>query len=214
MKIKDVSLMTGLTKKTIRFYESEGLLAPQKTMQNGREFREYSEGDVQRLLDIATLRRARFSVDEIKRMQQSPVDAHDIFLEYRERLRQEQQELRHILSIVDNIPEESVTSSKSLVSQIETTAATLPLPRVDVHPHFKYLDELEVRYARKSQPKLTPQELEQRKIAAKNATMYAGFSTQNNPSNSAPFGGKGGGFDISNAQKIAAYNLLINSKDE
>ena len=213
MKIKDVSLMTGLTKKTIRFYESEGLLAPQKTMQNGREFREYSEGDVQRLLDIATLRRARFTVDEIKRMQETPGDTRDIFLEYRNRLHQEQRELRKILTLVDRIPEETLTSDKSLVSQIETAAKELPLPRVDVHPHFKYLDDLEAMYTKKKQPKLTPQEIEQRKLAAKNAAWYAGFSTQNKAGDNLAAGGRGIG-DISNAQKIAAYNLLMNSKDE
>ena len=30
MKIKDVSQQTGLTKKTIRFYEAQGLLFPEK----------------------------------------------------------------------------------------------------------------------------------------------------------------------------------------
>ena len=36
MKIKEVSERTGLTKKTIRYYEAEGLLSPEKQWQNGR----------------------------------------------------------------------------------------------------------------------------------------------------------------------------------
>ena len=62
MKIKEVSERTGLTKKTIRYYEAEGLLSPEKQWQNGREYRNYSEADIQQLEKIASLRRARFSL--------------------------------------------------------------------------------------------------------------------------------------------------------
>ena len=56
-------------------------------------------------------------------------------------------------------------------------------------------------------------ELRQRKMAANNAAMYAAFSTQNSSSANMAVGGKGGGMDIGNAQKIAAYNLLMNDRD-
>jgi hypothetical protein len=61
--------------------------------------------------------------------------------------------------------------------------------------------------------KLTKQEQTGKNLAAKNAALYAGFSVQNTPGSGA-FASKGGGFDISNAQKIAAYNLLMNTKDD
>ena len=67
---------------------------------------------------------------------------------------------------------------------------------------------------KKKKQSMTKEEKLQHKIAAQNAAMYAAFSAQNTPSNSMATGGKGGGFDISNAQKIAAYNLLMNSKDD
>ena len=38
MKIKEVSQLTGLSKKTIRFYEEEGLIQPEKTYYNGRAY--------------------------------------------------------------------------------------------------------------------------------------------------------------------------------
>ena len=69
MKLKEVCERTGLTKRTIRFYEEKELLSPQKTYKNGREYRDYSEDDVARLKDIATLRRARFTIQEIKQME-------------------------------------------------------------------------------------------------------------------------------------------------
>ena len=66
MKIKDVSQITWLSKKTIRFYEEEGLIEPEKTYQNGRAYRTYTQAHIQTLNDVALLRRARFSVEEIK----------------------------------------------------------------------------------------------------------------------------------------------------
>lgn len=66
---------------------------------------------------------------------------------------------------------------------------------------------------RKKNVNLTEDEVRQRKMAANNAAMYAGFSVQNSASNNMVAGGKGGGLDIGNAQKIAAYNLLMNDRD-
>ncbi len=215
MKIKDVSQQTGLTKKTIRFYEAQGLLFPEKISQNGREYRTYSEENVQQLLNIATLRKARFSIDEIRRIQENPEDIPSIFQAYRDRLREEKQDLEHILSIADSIPDETLTSADVLITQMKPLTDQLPLPLVDIHPKFRYLDELEEAYTmRKKKMRMTEQEKKQHKIAAQNAVMYAAFSSQNSPSNQMGLDGKGGGFDISNAQKIAAYNLLVNSDDE
>ena len=67
---------------------------------------------------------------------------------------------------------------------------------------------------RKKKLNMTDQELKQRRIAAEGAVMYAAFSSKDSVSNQAAQFGEGGGFDISNSQKIAAYNLLMNSKEE
>ena len=72
MKIKEVSQLTGLSKKTIRFYEEEGLITPEKTYQNGRAYRCYTQADIQTLDEVALLRRARFSVEEIKTILSAP----------------------------------------------------------------------------------------------------------------------------------------------
>ena len=42
MKIKEVARKTGLTEKTIRYYEHRGLVIPASTELNGRSFRDYS----------------------------------------------------------------------------------------------------------------------------------------------------------------------------
>ena len=119
-----------------------------------------------------------------------------------------------VLAVVDRIPSQALTSKQALMEQITPSAQELSLPATDVHPHFRYLDALEANLMkRKKNVNLTEEEVRQRKMAANNAAMYAGFSVQNSASNNMAAGGKGGGLDIGNAQKIAAYNLLMNDRD-
>lgn len=209
MKIKEVSERTGLTKKTIRYYEAEGLLCPQKSWSNGREYRTYSEGDIVQLQKIAALRRARFSVEEIRHIQAVPGDIPEIFQDYRKRLRQEQQDLTAILAVINNISPESLTNEDALIAQMTPATTGLPLPSADLDPHFRYLDELEELSRLVSGRLPGPEEL-QKNIAARNATLYAGFSSQNSGASEMAAGGKG--FDAPMAQKIAAYNLLKTSE--
>ncbi len=213
MKIKEVSERTGLTKKTIRYYEAEGLLSPEKQWQNGREYRNYSEADIQRLTKIAALRRARFSVEEIRHIHEVPGDIPEIFQSYRRRLQQEQVDLSAILAVINNITSETLTSEDTLISQMKPATVGLPLPAVDLNPHFRYLDEME-ELSQLVSHRITPQEQKQKDIAAMGAAMYAGFNQQDSTSGSnASPGGYGSGFDISPAQKVATYNLLLNTKD-
>ena len=64
MKINDVEKRTGLTAKSIRFYEQKGLLTVDRNGEN--DYREYTDDNVQRLLEIKLLRSLEFSVQEIQ----------------------------------------------------------------------------------------------------------------------------------------------------
>lgn len=63
MTIKEVEEQLGLPRATIRFYEKEKLLVPQR---GGNTYREYSEDDIAVLKKIIILRKLGFSVSEIK----------------------------------------------------------------------------------------------------------------------------------------------------
>lgn len=67
MKINEVEALVGITRKNIRFYESEGLLAPRRNSENG--YRDYGEAEVSVLLQIKLLRKLGVSLEEIRRMQ-------------------------------------------------------------------------------------------------------------------------------------------------
>lgn len=64
LKIGEVAERAGLTLRTIRFYEEEGLLAP--TARTAGGFRQYSDGVVARLHLIRTMKPLGFTVEEIR----------------------------------------------------------------------------------------------------------------------------------------------------
>lgn len=143
MKIKEVSAITGLTQKTIRFYESAGLVVPSSERVNGRSFRDYSDADITHLKEIAALRKARFTIEEIKQMQDEPQRVQEIFSSYHDRIRQEKSELDKLLTVLDSISGHTFESNRELVRELLDVTEELSLPFIDVHPHFRYIDALE-----------------------------------------------------------------------
>lgn len=66
MNIGDVARRSGLPAKTIRYYESIGLIgAPQRSSGN---YRDFDEADLHRLRFIARARALGFAVEEVRRL--------------------------------------------------------------------------------------------------------------------------------------------------
>ena len=66
MTIKEIEDRTGLPRANIRFYESQGLIAPSRG-ENG--YRDYSQEDCQTLLKIKLLRKLDCSLEDIRSLQ-------------------------------------------------------------------------------------------------------------------------------------------------
>ena len=81
-QIGEVAERTGVTQRTLRFYEERGLLKPPSRMEGG--FRLYSEGDVQRVQEIRRLQNLLgLSLAEIKEMVEADEALQQIRAEYR-----------------------------------------------------------------------------------------------------------------------------------
>lgn len=66
-QIGEVAEQTGVTQRTLRFYEEKGLVDPPERMEGG--FRLYSEDDIKRILYIKRLQELLgFTLSEIKEM--------------------------------------------------------------------------------------------------------------------------------------------------
>ena len=82
--ISEVAQRTGLTQRTLRYYEEIGLLDPPQRMEGG--FRLYSEDDIQRITRIVELKRLLgFSLLEIKEL----VEAEELREQLRDELKRE-----------------------------------------------------------------------------------------------------------------------------
>lgn len=64
MNIKQAEIVTGISKRNIRFYEKEGLVCPRRN--EGNDYREYSEEDIKRLKMIRMLRMVNMPLEQIK----------------------------------------------------------------------------------------------------------------------------------------------------
>lgn len=67
MLINEVQYKVGLTKKSIRYYELEGLLSPKR---NSNDYREYDELDVKDLKLIKFLRELNVPISDIKKLKE------------------------------------------------------------------------------------------------------------------------------------------------
>ena len=84
LQIGEVAERTGVTQRTLRFYEEKGLLKPPSRLEGG--FRLYSEDDVQRVEQIKRLQRLLgFTLADIKEM----VEAEEVKAQLRAEYRRE-----------------------------------------------------------------------------------------------------------------------------
>ena len=84
LQIGEVAERTGVTQRTLRFYEEKGLLRSPSRMEGG--FRLYSEDDVRRVEEIRRLQKLLgFTLAEIKEM----VDAEEVKLQLKAEYRPE-----------------------------------------------------------------------------------------------------------------------------
>ena len=110
LQIGEVAERTGVTQRTLRFYEEKGLLRPPTRMDGG--FRLYSEDDVSRVEHIRQLQNLLgVTLAEIKEM----VDAEEVLQELKAQYRPEadvSEKRRQLLKAID-----VVTRQHGIVSQ-------------------------------------------------------------------------------------------------
>ena len=92
MKIKEMEERSGMTRANIRFYESEGLLSPERGI-NG--YREYSEEDLQVLMRIKLLRSLHITLEEIKELHNGSLELSAALDLHLTRLEAEKEDLEH-----------------------------------------------------------------------------------------------------------------------
>ena len=96
MKIHEVEKILDIPKATIRFYEKEGLLHPQR---KDNAYREYTQEDLERLKKIIVLRKIGVPVDEIKQMLDGEVPLQDVLSKNMTMLHEQMKEIKGALKV-------------------------------------------------------------------------------------------------------------------
>ena len=115
MKINEVEAAVGVTKKNIRFYEEEGLIAPKREPGNG--YRCYSEVDVERLRRIKLLRKLDVPLAEIRQMLEGECTLAEGMHHQLERLHSRRTDLDEAISFCALLQKESGSLEELNVEQ-------------------------------------------------------------------------------------------------
>ena len=132
MKIKEVIAATGLTDRAIRLYIENDLVTPenQKTY-TGRNNYSFTQEDIDCLEQIAMLRKADFSLEQIRTLKLGGESAREVLVEYLS-VKQESVVMgqRIIDALKDYSAQDSVTM-ESVCAKIKESIENTPLPEVD-----------------------------------------------------------------------------------
>lgn len=134
MQIQEVCKKTGLTKRTIRFYIEKGLLSPKFVTKSGKDYREYSEKDIQNLICVGDLRKLRFTSNDIKHMQISSKNIKDILVHHLETIKEDIVDQKMIINALQKIQNDSFDTIEDLSHKLKTISLLMKLPQTDLEP--------------------------------------------------------------------------------
>ncbi len=106
MKIIEVEAQVGITRKNIRFYEEQGLLAPRRNSENG--YREYGEAEVRTLRQIKLLRKLGVPLEEIRQMQSGGQTVADGMRRHLVTLERERQNIERAMELCAGLKEAEI----------------------------------------------------------------------------------------------------------
>ncbi len=133
MKMKEVIEKTGLTDRAVRLYIDEGLALPAiEESYSGRKSIDFSESDVERLKNVALLRKAGFSIADIKSVVDDNSTAKNIIEKF---IEQTEQNIAHETKIVEKLKgisfDEEVTL-ETICDSLSETVEEKQMPSEDI----------------------------------------------------------------------------------
>lgn len=133
MKIKEVIRITELTDKAIRLYINSGLVAPSiDESYSGRKSIEFSADDVERLNNIALLRKAGFSIADIKEIIESDEKARAVVERFIDETESNIQHKTEIIEKLKSIPAENGISMETICESLSKTVEKKKVPKEDL----------------------------------------------------------------------------------
>lgn len=133
MKMKEVIEKTGLTDRAVRLYIDEGLALPAiEESYSGRKSIDFSESDVERLKNVALLRKAGFSIADIKSIVDDSSTAKNIVEKL---IEQTENNIAHETEIVEKlrgIPFDEDVTLETICNSLSATVEEKEVPNEDI----------------------------------------------------------------------------------
>ena len=127
MTIREIEELSGMTRANIRFYEKEGLIAPER---NSNGYRNYSEEDLSILKRIRLLRTLHLSLEDIKSLSRNEQELSGLLIRHLTALKKEQQALGHSVKVCEQLcKDRAVYSSfdaQHYLDLLDTSVSELP----------------------------------------------------------------------------------------
>ena len=100
MKISEVAKLSGITVRTLHYYDEIGLLKPNKITEAG--YRVYSNEDLETLQQILFFRELDFQLNEIKEIMMNPnYDKNKALNKHKELLIEKRERLDGLINLID-----------------------------------------------------------------------------------------------------------------
>lgn len=132
VKIKEVIAATGLTDRAIRLYIEHGLVTPENQKSyNGRNNYNFTQADIDSFGQIALLRKADFSLEQIKMLKLGGESARKVLLEYMTVKQESVVTGQRIVDALKDFPEQESVTIESVCAQIKESIEHVPLPEAD-----------------------------------------------------------------------------------
>lgn len=116
MKINEVEQSIGMAKKNIRFYEQQGLLKPQRNLNNG--YRDYSSEDIAALQQIKLLRKLGIPIEDIKKLQARYLTLEDCLRRHLIAMERERKNLESVEKFCHRMLSEDISLETLHVEQL------------------------------------------------------------------------------------------------
>ena len=132
MKIKEVIDATGLTDRAIRLYIENGLVTPENQKSyTGRNNFHFTESDIECFEQIALLRKADFSLEQIKTLKLGGESARKVLLEYLTVKKESVVTEQKIVEALKNFPVQESVTIENVCAKIKESIENKPLPDKD-----------------------------------------------------------------------------------
>ncbi len=132
MKIKEVIAKTGLTDRAIRLYIENGLVTPENQKSyTGRNNYNFTQSDVEVFEQIALLRKADFSLEQIKTLKLGGESAREVLLEYLSAKQESVVIGQKIVEALKDFPAEETVTMENICAKIKENMENTSLPESD-----------------------------------------------------------------------------------